>query len=426
MSLPQEFCTILFSRPRARLLALAVLLVWAPIARADTLTATPSNLAFGNVPVRSRSTLPVVLSNPGNRTVSITRKQIKGSPFSISNIKLPIVLDPGQTYTVNVTFNPRSAGYFSGEVIGYGPSGRVVDVPLSGTGVTGGTLSPNPASLDFGSVQVGQNRTLYETLTNTGGSDVTISSDTLTGVGFSVSGLNPPIVLPAGQNYTFSVTFAPQSTGNANGNLTITSNASNPNLGIPLSGTGTAAGQLSVTPASLDFGKVVIGTKSSLSATLTASGAAVTVTSATLSNSQFTLSGLTFPFTIQAGGNAGFTVTFTPQGSGVANGTLTFTSDASNSPTTQNLTGTGTAPPQYNVMLNWSASQSQDVVGYNVYRGNASGGPYSKINLSLDQDTTYNDTSVTNGQTYYYVSRAVDSQNQESANSNETEAVIPQ
>jgi fibronectin type 3 domain-containing protein len=65
------------------------------------------------------------------------------------------------------------------------------------------------------------------------------------------------------------------------------------------------------------------------------------------------------------------------------------------------------------------------VVGYNVYRGGVSGGPYSKINTSLDASTNYADNQVVAGQTYYYVTTAVDGNSVESGHSNEAQAVIP-
>jgi uncharacterized repeat protein (TIGR03803 family) len=74
--------------------------------------------------------------------------------------------------------------------------------------------------------------------------------------------------------------------------------------------------------------------------------------------------------------------------------------------------------------LSWVASNSQ-VVGYNVYRGAASTGPYTKINSTLDPNTSYADSTVQAGQTYFYVTTAVASDGSESAYSNQTEAVIP-
>jgi hypothetical protein len=74
--------------------------------------------------------------------------------------------------------------------------------------------------------------------------------------------------------------------------------------------------------------------------------------------------------------------------------------------------------------LTWKASSSQ-VAGYNVYRSEVSGQKYQKINSSLVQGLTYADNTVLSGVTYYYVTRAVDDQGHESANSNETSVFIP-
>lgn len=78
-----------------------------------------------------------------------------------------------------------------------------------------------------------------------------------------------------------------------------------------------------------------------------------------------------------------------------------------------------------NVQLSWDASTSKGIIGYNVYRGPNSGGPYTQINPSLDPNLTYTDNNVQPGQTYYYVTTAVNSDYSQSGYSNQTEAVIP-
>jgi hypothetical protein len=273
---------------------------------------------------------------------------------------------------------------------------------------------------------LGNNLSLYETLTNTGGSSVDLTQDSVSGAGFSVSGLELPQTLTPGGSVTFSVIFTPQSAGSVSGSLTIDSDASNPILTISLSGEGAASGQLSLSPNSLNFGNVVVENSSPLQSTLKATGTSVTVSAPISSSSEYAVSGATFPLTIQAGNSVTFTVTFTPQSDGQANATITFNSNASDSPTVLSLTGDGTAPTEHSVLLNWNASSSQNVVGYNVYRGTTQGGPYpTKVNTSLDSETTYTDTSVTNGTTYYYVTTAVNSDNEESTYSNQAEAQIP-
>lgn len=293
-------------------------------------------------------------------------------------------------------------------------------------GGSNGSLVPSPTTLAFGNVQVGSNASLSETVTNTGGSTVTISSASVSNAAYSISGLTLPANLSAGQSVTFTVTFAPSATGSITANLTLVSNAGNSPLIIALSGTGTAPGQLGVSPASLSFGNVVEGANSTLSSSLNATGATVTVSSATSTSSEFTINGLSLPAVIAAGQSLPYSVTFTPQATGTATATLTFVSNASNSPTQQTATGNGLPPPQHSVGLSWNASGSQGVVGYNVYRGGVSGGPYSQVNTSLDANTNYTDNQVVAGQTYYYVATAVDGNGVESGYSNEAQAVIPQ
>jgi hypothetical protein len=78
------------------------------------------------------------------------------------------------------------------------------------------------------------------------------------------------------------------------------------------------------------------------------------------------------------------------------------------------------------VSLNWTASTSPNVAGYNVYRGTTSGGPYVILNSSLVAGTGYTDNAAQSGVTYYYVTTAVDtSNNTVSAYSNEAQAVVP-
>ena len=69
------------------------------------------------------------------------------------------------------------------------------------------------------------------------------------------------------------------------------------------------------------------------------------------------------------------------------------------------------------VSLSWSASAG--ATSYNVMRGTASGGPYSSVGSPAN--TSYTDTGLTNGTTYYYVVTAVDA-NGASGDSNQASA----
>jgi nitrogen fixation protein FixH len=395
---------------------------------AGFLTPSPASLNFGSVQVGSNQVLSETLTNTGGSGVTVTQVSPTGTGFSVSGLSLPLNLAAGQSQAFNVTYTPTSAGGSSGNLaIISNASNSSLNVALSGNGLAPGSLTPNPSSLNFGGVQVGNKLQLNETLTNSGGVNVNVSQASTAGTGFTMSGLTPPLLLTPGQHYTFTVTFTPPSPGNYSGSVSIVSDASNPNLSIPLSGTGTPVpqGQLTVSPTTIPFGNVVVGTNAQQTGTLSATGQSVIVSSQNVTGSAFAVSGLTFPVTIPAGQHVQFTVTFTPTGTGAASGNVSFASNASNSPTVETFTGNGTPPPTHSVTLAWTASTSQNITGYNVYRGVKSGGPYSKINSVLDASTLYTDTTVVDGTTYYYVTTAVNSSNEESANSNQATAVIP-
>jgi fibronectin type 3 domain-containing protein len=87
--------------------------------------------------------------------------------------------------------------------------------------------------------------------------------------------------------------------------------------------------------------------------------------------------------------------------------------------------GSMSAPAVTWVSLTWTASPSPSIAGYNVYRSQTSGSGYTKMNSTLVASLAYNDTSVTPGQTYYYVATAVGTTGGESAFSNQATATIP-
>jgi fibronectin type 3 domain-containing protein len=90
------------------------------------------------------------------------------------------------------------------------------------------------------------------------------------------------------------------------------------------------------------------------------------------------------------------------------------------------LSGTGTQSTPHTVSLSWSPSSTSSVVGYNLYRGTVSGGPYpTKLTSSPQPATSFEDNTVQSSSTYYYVATAVDSDSTESVDSNQAKAVIP-
>jgi hypothetical protein len=281
------------------------------------------------------------------------------------------------------------------------------------------------SKLELGEVAVGQTRDRLIAITNSGTTRLIVLSAASTGTEFGVNGLDLPLTLAAGESFTFRITFAPQRSGRVDESISIVSEAPDQTLAIRVSGTGRAPGQLQVTPSTIDFGDARVGSTGSQNVQLTARGADVTVFSATTSSTNVQLNGPAFPFTIPAGHSVPLTVTFVPQGSDTSSAVLSFVSDASNSPDEQVVALRMVGSVQHKVQLSWKASTSKHILGYNLYRGNRSGGPYKKINDVLDPNTSFTDLTVSAGHKYYYVATAVNWKKRESADSKQIQVVIP-
>lgn len=209
------------------------------------MTVTPSTAKFGNVTVKSDATQTVRIANTGTKELKISEAKIKGPGFSMSGLVVPTKLAAGASVNFTVAFQPTTSGAASGSIsIDSDANGAPMNLDLSGTGVAESMkLTPSSSSLSFGSVPVGKTETQEVKLTNGGNSDVTISSASVSGIGFSASG-GSNVTLGPNQSVTLTITFNPKGAGLQNGTLTVASNG--PSLNIPLAGTATQAGAHSV------------------------------------------------------------------------------------------------------------------------------------------------------------------------------------
>jgi len=130
--------------------------------------------------------------------------------------------------------------------------------------------------------------------------------------------------------------------------------------------------------------------------------------------------------TLAANTTCTIAVVFTPPASGGRSGTLVVTDNSGNvAGTTQSSTLTGTG--LHDVVLAWTASPTNGVSGYDIFRGTTSGGESTApLNSSRVNATSYVDTNVAAGTTYYYVVTAVASNGTtQSSGSNEASATVP-
>jgi len=204
------------------------------------LTASSSNVAFGNIQVGSSRTQYETLSNSGSSTVTISQTGVAGAGFGVSGLSLPLSLNQGQSVTFSVLFTPQAAGNVNGTiVVDSNASNPSLTIAVSGTGAAAGKLTSSASALNFGSVTVGSSKVLALVLTATG-SSVTISSAASNSPEFHLTGLSLPRTIAAGQSASASLTFTPQSSGAASGRISLASNAGNTPVVETVTGSGTA------------------------------------------------------------------------------------------------------------------------------------------------------------------------------------------
>jgi hypothetical protein len=191
---------------------------------------------------------------------------------------------------------------------------------------------------------------------------------------------------------------------------------------------GAAVPALTVSPTSVAFGDISLNSPGTETVTLTSSGtAALTISAGAIAGTGFSMSGVSWPVTLNPGQTATLNIQFDPTATGAATGTVTLSSNASSGSTTAiSLTGTGETPA-YEVDLSWDApiSSSDPVAGYNIYRAVSGSSTYALLNSTADGSTTYADTTVVGGTAYIYYVESVDAEGNQSGPSNTYSVTIP-
>lgn len=244
---------------------------------------------------------------------------------------------------------------------GFGLTTAAQTVTLTGDANPEAQFVVTPASLSFGNVVVGQSSTLTFTVANPGAATLGLYGISVYPNGtasppaeYTLGGTCDPsstsITVAAGTNCTVTVTFTPTTATSYPTTLTINNSVTNPEgATFTITGKGTSASTPTATllPATVAFGNQTVNT-SSASTSLTLSN----TSGSTLNISGITIGGTnpddfsdttTCGATLEANTSCTITVAFKPASAAPFSATVSVADDASGSPQTTTLSGTGTA-----------------------------------------------------------------------------------
>jgi len=270
--------------------------------------------------------------NGSYRTVTYVNAETLQVPITTADIATP------GTFQVFVENFP--SGWDGCAVFGYQTFAIQNAVTLSATSLSFGTVEPGVTSPSQSVM-----------LTNTGTGPLAITSIAVTGTDASsfVFANSCGTSVAAGANCTIHGHFTPATTGALTAAITITDNASNSPQSISLSGNGATPPAVSLSASSLSFAGERVGvTSASQSVTLTNTGTgplvitSIVVTGTDASSFVFSNSCGT---SVAAGANCAIHGHFTPATTGALTAAITITDNASGSPQSISLSGTGLTPP---------------------------------------------------------------------------------
>jgi Beta-propeller repeat/Abnormal spindle-like microcephaly-assoc'd, ASPM-SPD-2-Hydin len=308
---------------------------------APAVALSPSQLQFVEQSVGSTSSAQTtVLRNMGSAALPISSIAVSGD-FAVANNNCGTGVAAASNCTLSVTFTPTASGLRSGQIaIQDDAAGSPHVISLRGIG-SSAVVALAPTSLTFSAQQLGTSSAAQTvTLTNSGNAALSISSIQATG-DYSQTN-NCPSTLSAGSNCTFNITFTPTVAGTRSGSLSISDNLSNSPQTVALTGNAYVTA-ITAAPASLTFGNQMLNTPSAAQAVTVTNASASSVTvSGVVAAGDFTQTNNCSTIAPN-GGTCSISITFTPTSTGIRTGTVTITGNATGSPQTVSLAGTGSA-----------------------------------------------------------------------------------
>ena len=284
-----------------------------------------SPTSFATTPLGTSTTQTLTITSTS--ALTITGISSDNSDFSVGtpSSALPATVAAGGSITVPVTFTPVKAL----------PDAATLTITMSGgalpeqsIGLAGDGEYPNghpviaPQTIDFGSVALNSPaQSESAVLSNNGAQSLTITGVQLPAAPYSLTTVpTAGTTLAPGGSIAIPVTFTPDVVGNTLSTLTVDTNAGNVTLN--LTGGASYPPSAEISPETIDFGSVPVGSTEDRTFTVTNTGStavAITKSKPPVTSAGFAaVSSLPEDTTIAAGASVTETVSFTPSTTGAA------------------------------------------------------------------------------------------------------------
>ncbi len=219
------------------------------------LSVEPPLINFGGTTAGGQVTGTATFSNVGSAPLTINAIKLPAAPFSATGVPaVGSTLEPGASVTVNVAFEPKAEGTFNGE-LAMETTGGNGSVALNGSAGPPGLLKITSEKNEYGEVEVGRKVAKSFTISNTGGTNVTItkSKPPVGGAFEATTELAEGTTIAPGKTLTETVVFAPTAAGPASGAWVINGDDTSGLHEVTFTGTGVSP------PPTATFGTKTVG-----------------------------------------------------------------------------------------------------------------------------------------------------------------------
>ena len=294
----------------------------------------PAAIDLGSVPLGQSAQRALTVRKSGSDDLHVSAVQSSDPSFSVVG-DTAFQLAAGASKELTVQFSPTRVGAQQATLTiqSNDTNHPTVNVALSGTALGVPGIAVEPTELDFGTLPLGQSTERTCTVRNDGTADLSVSAVRSSDPAFSLAD-ETAFDLAAGASKTLSIRFSPTAAGPHRATLTIESNdASRPTVTVALSGTAQGVPGISVKPAEIDFGTLVLGQSAERVLTVRNAGSAdLSVSSVKSHDPTFAVLGET-AFVLAPGASTRLTIRFLPTTVGQRQVNLTIESNDSEQPT---------------------------------------------------------------------------------------------